>query len=104
LDPAKMTENIRLAGYTPILTDVRLTVTAKVEKCGDTLVLVLGQMKTPVELTTAPHASTPETAPHLVRHVGAVVEAEGYWMAKAPKQLAVTAVRVLKQPGGQPSP
>jgi hypothetical protein len=94
VDPARMTENIRRAGYTPIPTDIRLTVTGKVEKRGNALVVVLDQMKTPVELTAVPHRSSPETAPHLAHHVGQVMEVEGYWQAKQPKELAVTAVKV----------
>jgi hypothetical protein len=103
VDPAKMTENIRRAGYTPILTDVRLTVTGKLEKHGEALVLALEGMKTPVELTVAPHSTSPQAGPDLARSVGAVVQLEGYWTAAEPRQLAVTAVKV-EDGGGDKKP
>jgi hypothetical protein len=94
VDPAQMMNNIRRAGYTAITTDVRLTVTGKVEKRGDALVVVLDEMKTPIELTAAAHRSSPETAPHLAQHVGQLMQVEGYWQSAKPKELAVTAVKV----------
>jgi hypothetical protein len=103
VDPAKMTDTIRRAGYTPMLNDVRLTVTGKVEPRGEALVLVLDQMKTPLELTAASHPSAPEAAPALARHAGAMVEVEGYWTSQEPKKLAVTRTKAPSEPGGKPS-
>jgi hypothetical protein len=93
VDPAKMTETIHRAGYTPILTDVRLTVTGRLEKRGEALVLALEGMKPPVELTVVPHPASPQAGPDLARAAGGTVQVEGYWTAAAPKQLAVTAVK-----------
>ena len=102
VEPAKMTDTIRRAGYTPILNDVRLTVTGKVEKRGEALILVLDQMKTPVELTAAPHPSTPEAVSALARHAGEVIEVEGYWTSQEARKLALT--RVKEQGGSTDKP
>jgi hypothetical protein len=100
VDPSKMTDTIRRAGYTPIASDVRLTVTGKVEKRGEALVLVLDNMKAPVELTAVAHSSSPETAPHLARHVGDLVEVEGYWLPSQTRNLAITTIKVQGEPDG----
>jgi hypothetical protein len=98
-----MLQMIHDAGFKPVPEDMRLTVTGKVEQRGDVLVIALDKMKAPkpVVLTIVPHASSPETAPHLARHVGDVIEAEGYWLPNESGKLAVTALRVQGEPGGR---
>jgi hypothetical protein len=101
VDPKRMPQTIHDAGFKTVPKDVRLTVTGKVEQRGDALVLVLDRMKTPRELTAVSHLSSPETAPHLARHVGEVVEAEGYWLPNQTGKLAVTALKVTGEPDGR---
>jgi hypothetical protein len=95
-----MLQTIRAAGFKPVPDDVRFTVTGIAEKRGDALIIRLDRMKTPVELTAIPHSSSPETAPHLTRHLGDRVQVEGYWSPGTPANLAVTAMKVEGEPEG----
>jgi hypothetical protein len=96
-----MLQTIHDAGFKPVPDDIRLTLTGKTEKRGGTLVLVLDRMKTPVELTVVPHSSTPDTAPHLARHVGETVQVDGYWQPGGSGKLALTAIKVTGEPDGK---
>jgi hypothetical protein len=101
VDPARMMQTIHDAGFKAVPEDVRLTVTGMVEKRGEALVIALDKTKTPVALAVVPHASTPETAPHLARHLGELVEVEGYWRPEGGGQLALTAIKVKGEPDGK---
>jgi hypothetical protein len=92
-----MLAKVKDAGFKAVPEDVRLTVTGKVEKRGEALVIVLDRMKTPVELTVLADKANPDTAAHLQRHAGETVELEGLWQPTSPGQtgagaLAVTAI------------
>jgi hypothetical protein len=97
VDPAQMLQKVKDAGFKAVPEDVRLTVTGKVEKRGDGLVIVLDQMKSPVELMVVAAKDNPDTAAHLNRHVNETVELEGLWGPAPPGQsgagsLAATAI------------
>jgi hypothetical protein len=79
---------------------VRLTVTGKVELRGDTVLLALDRMKTPVALKVTAQKDNP-TAEHLKKHAGETVELEGLWQAPpagepGPGTLAATAIHNAK--------
>ena len=97
VNPALMLQKVKDAGFKALPEDVRLTVTGKVEKRGDSLAVVLDQMQTPVVLTVVADKANPDTAEHLNRHVGDAVELEGLWGPAqegqtGPGSLAVTAI------------
>ena len=99
MDPQRMLDTINAAGFKPVPGDVRLTVTGKAAKRGEALLVVLDRMKTPVEIAVVPHTSSPDTAPHLARHVGEPVQVEGYWQADGGSgKLALTAIKVQGKP------
>lgn len=102
VDPARMLKLARKSNLKSLPDDTRLTVTGKVEKRDERLVVVLDQMRTPVELTVVPHSSAPESAAQLARRAGEWVEAEGYWPPTATATLAVTSFKVLKKPDVRP--
>src|SRR5688572_20797644 len=96
-----MLETIHDAGFKPVPEDVRLTVTGTVQKRGDELVLQLDKMKTPTELAIVPHSSSPDTAPHLARHIGELVEVEGYLIPNEARKLGATAIKVKGEQEGK---
>lgn len=100
VDPARMLRIIRDAGFKPVPADVRLTVTGRVERRGEALVIALDGLRSPVELAVVPHASSPDTADHLALHVDQLVQVEGFWLADGPGKLAVTAMKVEGEPAG----
>jgi len=95
-DLPKMVQTIKDAGYKPIEDGVELVVTGKVVKQGDALVLEIDRLKTPVILTVVAAKDDPDTAAHLLRHVGETVEVEGRWSPgpdeKSAASLAVVAI------------
>jgi hypothetical protein len=64
-------------------------------------VLQLDKMKAPLELAIVPHSSSPDTAPHLARHAGELVEVEGYLMPNETRKLGATAIKVKGEADGK---
>jgi hypothetical protein len=95
VDPARMFQLARKSNLKALPHAVRLAVTGKLEQRGDRRVLVLDQMKSPMELTLVPQTSAPEKAAQLEDAVGERLEVEGCWSLDTSNTLAVTALRRL---------
>lgn len=93
----QMQEQMKKAGYEPIWKQVELIVTGRVIEQGKGLALVIDKVKAPMTLAVLPAESDPETAAHLKRHLGELVEVEGLWQppaagATGPGGLAISAI------------
>lgn len=97
VDPNQMLRLVRKSNLKAVPDDIRLTVTGTIQRRGDAHVLLLDQMKTPVQLNLVPHSSASDSATRLSDHAGQRVEVSGYWSPGATKALSVTA---LKLPAG----
>src|SRR5687768_4262953 len=97
-------QGIHDAGFKAVPEDVRLTVTGTVIVKAGVLSLARDRMNSHVELIWASLPASPDAAPHLARHVGEVVEAEGFWQPNGTGKLAVTALRVKGEPSGKHGP
>lgn len=95
VDPGRMVELTRKTNLKPLPEDVRLRVTGTLAKRGDSFVLVLDQMKTPVQLTIASHRTAPRKGQELSELGEKRVEVSGYWSTTLPMTLSVTAFRLL---------
>lgn len=100
VDPARMQQTIKDAGYKPGDAGVTLRLTGKVVKQGDQLALELDKMKAPRTLALAAAKEKPEPLARLGALVDQVVQIEGLWTETEGKgaTLAVTAVIA---PGGK---
>ena len=94
VDPARMLQVIRDAGFTPVPEEVRLVVTGTLSKKDDGFVLTLDGMKSPLDLIcitgAGPGAPDAEAAAALV---GRRAEAAGRWVAEGGGRLELTAIR-----------
>jgi hypothetical protein len=98
VDPVQMLRLTRKSNLKAVPDDVRLTVSGSVERRGEALVIVLDQMRTPVELTAVPHASAPAIGVQLAGHSGQRVQVEGYFPPGATLTLSVTSFKALADP------
>jgi hypothetical protein len=97
-DIAKMEQTIRDSGYTPFDDGVELIVTGVVARKDGRLVLELDRMRTARTLEVAAAKDDPDTAAHLERHVGDLVEVEGEWLPEGEGRIAVTAIYGAEDP------
>jgi hypothetical protein len=105
VDPAKMVDTIRRAGYTPMLEDIRMTLTGKLTGDPAQPAVRVEDVKTPVTLTLVADEKSPSsftTAVELLRQGKEIpVEIEGRWRASEKPgaasggTLAVTRVTVM---------
>lgn len=95
-DLARMHQTIKDAGYQPILDRTELRVSGKVVRQGEGLAIELDKMTAPRTLLITAAKDDPDTAAHLVRHLGETVDLDGTWLAPADEKssgsLAVTAI------------
>lgn len=97
VDPARMQQTVKAAGYKPVDDGVTLYVSGKVVKQGEGLALELDGMKAPLTLPLVAPKDDPDTLVHLrEKHVGHAVQLQGRWVAPAaasgPGSLAVDAI------------
>lgn len=85
VDPARMLQVIRDAGFTPVPEEVHLVVTGVLSKSGDRFGLALDAMTKP--LTLVCEAASP--APALSDLVGRRVEVEGRWVTDGGGRLMI---------------
>ncbi len=93
VDPARMLQVIRDAGFTPVPEEVRLVVTGTLSREGESLVLALDGMRSPRDLIciTGAGPGAPDAAAAAAL-VGRRVEAEGRWVAEGGGRLELTAI------------
>lgn len=92
VDPSKMVQAVRDAGFTPVPDDIRLTVTGILEAHGGRFVLVLDRMKEPKILicVAARPGGTIERA--LGQYAGRAVEIQGRWQFEERGRIQVETV------------
>ncbi len=93
VEPARMLESIRDAGFTPVPEAVRFTVTGKLVKRETHLLVELDGMATPRTLGLVAGGSDAPTQTVLETYIGKVVELEGRWLEGGEARLEVTALR-----------
>ncbi|HKB08767.1 MAG TPA: hypothetical protein VKF61_10855 [Candidatus Polarisedimenticolia bacterium] len=98
VDPAKMTQAIRDAGFTPVPEDVRFTLTGTLEARDGHIVLVLDAMDAPRNVTCVAAQGRHEIAAALSDNTGKTVEIRGRWLFKDEADLEVESISPL--PGG----
>jgi len=93
VDPARMLQVIRDAGFTPVPEEVRLVVTGTLSKQGDGFVLALDRMQSPLVLSCVAGSvpGAPDSAA-LAALAGRRVETEGSWAAVGTGRLELTAI------------
>jgi hypothetical protein len=93
VDPARMLQVIRDAGFTPVPEEVRFVATGTLSKKGEGFTLALDGMKSPLELTcvAGSGAGAPDAAA-LAALAGHRVEAEGRWDAVGAGRLELTVI------------
>ena len=79
VDPAKMTQAVRDAGFTPVPEDVHLTVVGTLEERDGHGVVVLADMSAPREVTCVAAPGSDALTRGLTEHRGQAVEIAGRW-------------------------
>jgi len=80
VDPSRMTQAIRDAGFTPVPEDVRFTMTGALESRQGRVVLVLEGMATAREVDCVEPADRGASDSRLAGHAGQRVELKGRWL------------------------
>ncbi len=93
VDPSKMMQAIRDAGFTPVPENIRITLTGTLESRDGRFVLVLDRMKTPRELACVAGRQGGPSERALKEIAGRAVEVRGRWLAEGPGALEVEAIR-----------
>lgn len=93
VDPLKMMQAIRDAGFTPVPEDVRMIVTGTLESQDGRRVLVLDRMKTPVEVSCVARPQDNATARALTEKAERFVEVRGRWIAGGQGTLEIETIR-----------
>ncbi len=98
VDPSKMLEVIRDAGFTPVPENVHLTATGALGSRDGRLVLVLDRMLAPRELTCVAGRSAGSSETELREKVGRTLLIRGRWLAQGAGALEVEAVDPATDP------
>jgi hypothetical protein len=92
VDPGKMTQAIRDAGFTPVPDDVRLILTGRLEARDRSFVLALDGMTAPRDVTCVAVPGREAMGAALSDHAGRTVEISGRWLFKDDGVLEVESV------------
>ena len=92
VEPIKMMQAIRDAGFTPVPENVRLTVTGTLKSQDGRFLLALDHMNTPLTLACVTGQQGGPTDAVLREKLGRVVELRGRWIAEPPGALEVEAI------------
>ena len=92
VDPAKMTQTIRDAGFTPVPDDVRLILTGRLEARDGSYLLALDGMTAPRNVTCVAVPGRDAIGAALSDHSGKTVEIRGRWLFKDGGELEVESI------------
>jgi len=92
VDPKRMLQAIRDAGFTPVPENVRMTLTGVLELRDGGCVLKLDRMKTPMELPCVDRRHDGSAAHAPGESAGRVVEVRGRWIAEGAGALEVETI------------
>jgi len=98
VDPARMQQTIKDAGYKPDENGVTLRITGKVVMQGDQLEIELDKMQSPQTLIVAAAKGAPDLPTRLAGQAGQVVEVEGAWSPGSEGKQAVLALTLIASP------
>ena len=97
VDPAKMTQVIRDAGFTPVPDDVRLVLSGRLEARDGSYVLALEGMTAPRNVTCVAAQGRDAIGAALSDHAGKTVEIRGRWLFKDEGVLEVESISPLPE-------
>ena len=92
VEPVKMLQAIRDAGFTPVPENIRITATGRLESRDGRFVLVLDGMKTPRELTCVAGRQNGPSEQTLRETAGHAVEVRGRWISEGAGALELEAI------------
>jgi len=92
VEPVKMLQAIRDAGFTPVPENIRITATGRLESRDGRFVLVLDGMKTPRELICIAGRQNGTSEQTLKEKAGHAVEVRGRWAPEGAGALEVEAI------------
>ena len=98
VDPARMQQTIKDAGYKPDENGVTLRITGKVVKQGDQLQIELDKMQSPQTLVVTAAKEAPDLPARLAGQAGQVVEVEGVWSPGSDGKQAALALTLIASP------